>query len=83
MLAPAVLCHKDPARAYKAPYYALDARVGSLWHKTAGEANPRINPRHRGGLVWYMVDTSQGEFTNYLFLHSGAETEGEPTIHGV
>ena len=71
------LCHKEQVGEQ------VDARVGSLWHKTAGEANPRINPRPRGGPVWYMVDTSQGEFTNYLFLHSGAETEGEPTIHGV
>ena len=30
----------------------MDARAGSLWHKTAGEAIPRINPRHLGGPVW-------------------------------
>ena len=27
----------------------MDARAGSLWHKTAGEAIPRNSPRHRGG----------------------------------
>ena len=32
---------------------ALDARAGSLWHKTDGEAIPRNSPRHRGGSVWY------------------------------
>ena len=26
--------------------------VGSLWHKIAGEAIPRSNPRHRGGPLW-------------------------------
>ena len=26
--------------------------AGSLWHKTADEAIPRSNPRHRGGPVW-------------------------------
>ena len=29
----------------------MDARAGSLWHKTAGEAIPRNIPRHRGGPV--------------------------------
>ena len=32
--------------------YPLDARAGSLWQKTAGEAIPRNIPRHRGGPVW-------------------------------
>ena len=31
--------------------YPLDARAGSLWHKTAGEAIPRNSPRHGGGPV--------------------------------
>ena len=30
----------------------MDARAGSLWHKTAGEVIPRNNPRHGGGPVW-------------------------------
>ena len=47
MLVPAILCHKEPA---------LDARAGSLWRKTSGEANPRNSPRHRGGPVHSVVD---------------------------
>ena len=33
----------------------MDARAGSLWHKTAGEAIPRNSPRHRGGPLLCLV----------------------------
>ena len=82
--APALLCHKEPARRIQSPllgalerkiplggYFACSslvlygiriggfhARKGSimgrpLWHKRAGVAIPRLEPRHRGGPVWY------------------------------
>ena len=31
----------------------MDARAGSLWHKTAGEVIPRNSPRHGGGPLCY------------------------------
>ena len=36
-------------------------RAGSLWDKIAGEANPRINPRHGGGPVC-CEDLPAGQF---------------------
>ena len=33
----------------------MDARAGTLWHKTAGEAIPWSSPRDRGGPVWLGV----------------------------
>ena len=44
----------------------MDARIGSLWHKTAGEATPRINPRHRGGPVCPAVRLSFQVFLKTL-----------------
>ena len=40
---------KNQREASKIPMGALDARAGSLWPKTAGEAIPQNNPRYRGG----------------------------------
>ena len=42
---PPILCHKEPTGLSSFLY------AGSLWHKIAGEAIPRSNPRHRGGPV--------------------------------
>ena len=48
----APLCHKEPARS-KAPSRGLwMRRAGSLWHKRAGVAIPRMCPPHRGGELW-------------------------------
>ena len=63
MLAPAVLCHKEPTRASKAIQVGtrgfgtqntpncLLLVLYHLWHKTAGEVTPRNRPRHLGGPV--------------------------------
>ena len=42
LLALAVLCHKEPARASKSPLTGVFCLLlaASLWHKTAGEVNP-------------------------------------------
>ena len=51
----------------------MDARAGSLWHKTAGEAIPQINPRHRGGPVchtmapWTIGPWTMNRHSNYHF----------------
>ena len=60
------LCHKEPEKSKqntpkcnggilrsKAPSRGLwMRRAGSLWHKRAGVAIPRIYPRHRGGPLY-------------------------------
>ena len=46
--APALLCHKEPARRIQSPLLgALERKIP--WLERAGVAIPRIKPRHRGG----------------------------------
>ena len=52
ILAAKILCNKEPSCLIQSPLLeALDARAGSLLHKSASVEITRNSPRHRGGPV--------------------------------
>ena len=56
----------------------MDARAGSLWHKIAGEAIPRSNPRHRGGPVCSCVGLFIFHGKSSLAFNIGLRQEDGP-----
>ena len=50
-------------------------RAGSLWHKKAGVAIPRINPRHRGGPLWFQDSPVVTKIPSTNLFHAEKELQ--------